>query len=106
MSPDEVIVLYAYFAVGGVALAAAFGFAWNRARRRVYQLEAQLSVREPVEPPHLVAEIDELRQRLELLDEQIGRVADGQEFLARLVADRHAAPPVREIDRPRMTTPH
>ncbi len=86
MTIEEVIRLYALLAVGAIACAGVFALGWYRARRRVSELETQLS--EPPTSPVLMAEVDELRQRLDLLDDQVDRISDGQEFLSRVVTDR------------------
>lgn len=104
MDIESVVRFYAFLAVGAVASAGAFALAWIRSRGRVRELESQLADR--ADDSLLYQDVEEVRAGLDLLSEQMARLADGQSFLARVVSERRPdlmqAPEVSQVS----TTPH
>jgi hypothetical protein len=84
--------------------ATAFSIAWAWSLRRVRELEEYLVQRE-VAPAEAEAR-DELARQLEEVSAQVNRLADGQDFLARLVSDRRPDVSRPKPEPPRLSTPH
>ena len=90
-------VLAIMFAVSGT-LTLVFGVGWFRAHRRIRDLERQLSGA-PAETA-----VDRLEQDIATLADQVSQLANGQEFLSRIVADRVPAPRLQKVEE-RIKTP-
>ena len=103
ITPNDVI--HFWIAATSVALlgAGALGYGWYRAIARLRTLESQMLNRLGLERP--ATELDDLCMTVAALAEQVDRVADGQEFLSRLVTERRPDLPMRN-EPPRLTTPH
>lgn len=90
--------------VAASTAATAFSIAWARSARRVRELEAFLVQRDSTPADREMG--DEMARRLDDVAEQVNRLADGQDFLARLVSDRRLDAPRPRSEPPRTTTPH
>ncbi|HTR21080.1 MAG TPA: hypothetical protein VMH88_09530 [Gemmatimonadales bacterium] len=90
-------ILATMFAVTGT-LTVVFGIGWLRAHRRIRSLERQLSGA----PPE--SAVDRLEQDIATLADQLNQLANGQEFLSRIVADRVPAPRLKQAE-DRIVTP-
>src|SRR4051812_29130284 len=97
MREEFVVVLFVF----GISLTANFALmmAWYRAERRVRQLETREAQPAPVHDDRT----DRLERSMESLASQVDQLANGQEFLNRLVAERLIRTAVSS-DRP--ITPH
>lgn len=85
MDPIDALVVAAVLSVTGT-LAVVFAIGWLRAGRRVKDLERQLSGT----PPD--ATVAQLEAGLVSLAEQVEQLANGQDFLSRLVTERLQPP--------------
>ena len=81
MDPIDAILSAVVFSITGM-LAITFGIGWFRASRRVRQLERQLSGAAPE------TTIAQLENNLAVLSEHVEQLANGQDFLSRLVTER------------------
>lgn len=72
-----------------VTLTVTFGIGWLRASRRVRDLERQLG---GVAPDAMVARLE---TDLAALSENVEQLANGQDFLSRLVSERQQPPRVQ-----------
>ena len=75
---------------------------WRRAAKRVRELEARLH-HEPAAVEGS-AESSHLAQQVEVLTAQVDRLIDGQDFLARMIAERTQQRP-ESVPEPRVSTP-
>lgn len=97
MDPIDAILLAVMFSITGT-LAVTFGIGWFRASRRIRHLERQLSGAAPE------TSIAQLENNLAALAEHVEQLANGQEFLSRLVTERKQ-PPRIQPSVPKVTTP-
>jgi hypothetical protein len=81
MDPIDAILFAVVFSITGT-LAVTFGIGWFRASRRIGHLERQLSGAAPE------TTIAQLENNLAALAEQVEQLANGQDFLSRLVRER------------------
>lgn len=91
----------------GVSLTAMVGFAfgWWRAARRVRRLEDHIFLSERRRESD-DGRVEQLEQTLEALSGQMDQLANGQEFLNRVLAERLDRWPRPPIEAVRETTPH
>jgi hypothetical protein len=106
--PDDAAVLFMVISMGAGSAALAFAVAWRQSRRRVRELERYFFQRPAAEEmTHSESASDE---RLALLAERVEQLAEGQDFLARLLTTQRERPlPAAELprgDTPRLITPH
>jgi len=101
---ESIIRFYALLSVGAIASAAAFGLAWYRTSRRMRALETLLSGQS--DTTRIEAELDDMRQRLDGFGENLERVTGGQDFLVRMVSERHPGARSRATEQARAVTPH
>lgn len=85
--------------VSGASVAAALGFAWRRAAARVRELERRLEARPAGEEREAVA------RQLEAPTAQVEQLTEGQDFLARVLAEGRGGLP-RPGDPERFPTTH
>lgn len=83
-------------------VAVTFGIAWFRSLRRVRELERYLLQREELE----MRMPDDVARRLDEVGAQVDRLAEGQDFLSRLVAEGRLNLPRAAGEQPRAITPH
>ena len=96
---EEFAVLLFFF---GISMTANLGMlvGWIRAIRRVRRLEDQLFL--PQHPGGDDRRVDRLEQAIDSLGGQMDQLANGQEFLNRIVAERLERQPRHEHE----VTPH
>ena len=99
-------IIHGWVIVSAIAstVAVAFAVSWARARRRVRDLESYLLQRDAA--ALAPTPVDGVARRVEEIAGQVERLAEGQEFLSRLVADRRVDVPRAMSEPPRLTTPH
>jgi hypothetical protein len=105
MTSAEVIVIGLTTALAGVsAVAVSLGLAWRRAAARAARLEERIlwAARPDLNP----AASDLVSAQLDQLASQVERLTEGQDFLARVLADRAASQPPPLAPEPRIPTPH
>ena len=97
MEGHELIDALASMAVGvfGVGLIVC-RLGWRKATQRVHELERQLE-RQIDDGYHGAGAVDatQVAERLDALTAQMERLGEGQDFLARIVADRERLPPAK-----------
>lgn len=86
------------------AVAVACGIAWRRAAKRVQRLEDRLLWDAKPEPN--TSARDRVTTQLDNLVGQIDRLSEGQDFLARVLADRGAIQSAPALPEPHLPTPH
>ena len=98
---EEFAVLLFFF---GISLTANLGMliGWVRAIRRVRRLEDHIF--QPQPHPGDDRRVDRLEQAIEAMGGQMDQLANGQEFLNRIVAERLERP--RSYEAEREVTPH
>jgi hypothetical protein len=88
MDPADAILAVAALAITG-ALAVTLGIAWFRASRRVRELERHLAGEKAA------TAVAALEASFVVLSDQVDQIANGQDFLSRLLTDQRLSPPVR-----------
>ena len=108
---DPAYVDYLLIAAGGFAMAA-FGFAvaWLRARERAIRAEALAADQAELSGAAAEARLERLEQLADVNALEIERMAEEQDFQARLLVDRAGQAPPRPVEAPgrpeRVITPH
>ena len=104
MTEAGVVLVGLTTALAGVsAIAVACGVAWRRAAARVQRLEDRILW---AGKPDLSTAGPDLGAQLDQLAGQVERLTEGQDFLARVLADRGALQPIPPAPEPRIPTPH
>ena len=99
MSKELAVTIF-FFAISGTGNVA-LAIAWWRASRNVRRLERH------ADAPYLVDDRSlELERTVQSLAAQVEQLASGQEFLGRLIAERHDQARVVAAPPPKPITPH
>jgi membrane protein implicated in regulation of membrane protease activity len=104
--PSDLAILFAFTGASLIATAVGFAVAWRRAARRARREESRLLASTPE-----MGRIARLEQAVEGMALDVERIAEGQRFTARLLAEVHervARPqlPDQPVASPRVITPH
>ena len=105
MTEAGVVIVGLTTALAGVsAIAISFGIAWRRAATRAQRLEDRIlwAAKQDLSAPAS----DLVGAQLDQLASQVERLTEGQDFLARVLADRGAVQPTAPALEPRLPTPH
>ena len=96
--PADVVLMLLLAAGAGAALPF---WAWRRAMRRVWELEARLLPRTAED-----ARLEQLQAGLDALGHQADQLAEGQDFLNRVLTERLPPQVTRQRWSPPEITPH
>jgi hypothetical protein len=84
MDENDIIRFWVSISTLSIFAAGFFAVAWHRAAKRARRFEQLLLDR--FAPERSAAEVDELRGSIGAIADQVDRLAEGQEFLSRVLA--------------------
>lgn len=100
---EEFAILLFFFGIS-LTTTVGFGFAWFRAARKLRRLEDQVFF-SPQRGQEDVR-VEQLEQTLDALSGQMDTLANGQEFLNRVLSERLDRWPRVQLDAHKESTPH